>query len=128
MLDGADGQTAWTYGAKGTHWDNIAENVTLQGKEDSVSTYKEGEFHLLPSPEKPSTLQQNNNIDPLLAICQYKDSQATPEGADPGNAQMPELAKNSIKFFIDNSQVEVALPVTVALSENITDINTARIM
>ena len=39
---------------------------------------------------------------------------------------MPELAKNSIKFFIDNSQVEVALPVTVALSENITDINTAR--
>lgn len=39
---------------------------------------------------------------------------------------MPELAKNSIKFFIDNSKVEVALPVTVALSENITDINTAR--
>lgn len=126
MLDGGDGQTAWTYGAKGTHWDNIAESVTVQGKEDSVSTYKDGEFHLLPSPEKPSTLQQNNNIDPLLAIAKYKDSTATPNGADPGIAQIPELAQKSVDFFINNSQVEVALPVTTALSENITDINTAR--
>lgn len=71
-------------------------------------------------------MQQNNNIDPLLAIAKYKDSTATPNGADPGIAQIPELAQKSVDFFINNSQVEVALPVTTALSENITDINTAR--
>ena len=29
MLDGGDIQTAWQYGAKGTHWDDKAETVTL---------------------------------------------------------------------------------------------------
>ena len=29
MLDGGDIQTAWEYGAKGTHWDDKAETVTL---------------------------------------------------------------------------------------------------
>lgn len=126
MLDGGDVQTAWTYGAKGTHWDTTAETVTLQGKEGQGTSYKEGEFHLLPSPEKPNTLMQNNNIDPLLALAKYTDTSATPNGADPGDAQIPDLAKSSEQFFVDNSNVEVPLPVNPTLSENITDINTAR--
>ena len=56
MLDGGDIQTAWEYGAKGTHWDTKAETVTLQGKEDQGKEYTEGTFHMLPSPEKPNSL------------------------------------------------------------------------
>ena len=72
MLDGGDIQEAWTYGAKGTHWDTIAETVTLQDS-DTSTTYKDGEFHHLPSPEKPYQLQMKNHIDPLLALAKYKD-------------------------------------------------------
>lgn len=126
MLDGGDVQTAWTYGAKGTHWDTKAETVTLQGKEDNGTTYKEGEFHLLPSPEKPNTLMQNNNIDPLLALAKYNNTADTPNGDDPGASKISELAKTNEQFFIDNSNVEVPLPVNSTFSENITDIITAR--
>ena len=120
MLDGGDVQTAWEYGAKGTHWDTKAETVTVQGKEDAGTTYTEGTFHMLPSPEKPNTLMQKNHIDPILALAKFKN------GTDPGDATMSDVAKTNGEFFAENSTVATPLPMTTELSENITDINTAR--
>ena len=71
MLDGGDIQTAWTYGAKATHWDDKAETVTLAENKGTFE-YKEGEFHFLPSPEKPSTLMSKNHIDPILSLAKFK--------------------------------------------------------
>ena len=48
MLDGGDVQMLWTHGAKGTHWDDKAETVTVEKKEDQPKTYTEGQFHYLP--------------------------------------------------------------------------------
>ena len=120
MLDGGDIQTAWTYGAKGTHWDDKAETVTLADGKGTFE-YKEGEFHFLPSPEKPSTLMSKNHIDPILALAKFQDGKE-----DPGASAMTETAKANGDFFAENSTVAVPLPMTTALSENITDINTAR--
>ena len=121
MLDGGDVQTAWEYGAKGTHWDTKAETVTLQGAIDG-ETYEEGTFHMLPSPEKPNTLQAKNNIDPLLALAKFN----TEDGIDPGYDSITDEAKENAAFFFANSKSEVALPMTTELSENSTDINTTR--
>lgn len=120
MLDGGDIQTAWEYGAKGTHWDTKAETVTLQGKEDQGKEYTEGTFHMLPSPEKPNSLMQKNHIDPILALAKYKN------GTDPGSATMSDAAISNGEFFAKNSKVATPLPMTTELSENITDINQAR--
>lgn len=120
MLDGGDIQTAWEYGAKGTHWDTKAETVTLQGKEDQGMEYTEGTFHMLPSPEKPNSLMQKNHIDPILALAKYKN------GTDPGSATMSDVAISNGEFFAKNSKVATPLPMTTELSENITDINQAR--
>ena len=119
MLDGGDVQTAWEYGAKETHWDTKAETVTLaEGKGEY--TYSEGEFHMLPSPEKPSTLMQKNHIDPILALATFKS------GDDPGAASMAEVAIENGDFFAKCSTVAVPLPMTETLGENSTDINTTR--
>jgi hypothetical protein len=125
MLDGGDVQTAWEYGAKGTHWDTKAETVTLQGK-DTGTTYTDGQFHMLPSPEKPDTLMQSNNIDPLLKIATYQKTSSNPNGDDPGQATIPAIAQTSMDFFASNSAVIAALPRTEEMSNDITDINTAR--
>ena len=118
MLDGGDIQTAWTYGAKGTHWDDKAETVTLADNKGTFE-YKEGEFHFLPSPEKPSTLMSKNHIDPILSLAKFKT-------ADPGEAKMTEAAKKNGEFFAKNSTVATPLPMTEKLGENSTDINTTR--
>lgn len=126
LLDGSDIQTAWEYGAKGTHWDTKAETVTLQGKEDAGTTYKEGEFHILPSPEQPNTLTNKNHIDPLLALTKYKKTDSNKEGKDPGADILDPLAVSNGAFFADHSEVAEALPMTEVLGENNSDINTAR--
>lgn len=123
MLDGGDFQMAWEYGAKGTHWDDKAETVTLasdsEGKE--TKTYKDGEFHFLPSPEKPTTLMKKNHIDPPLALAEFADGKT-----DPGKASMEQIAKENAEWFSKSSAVAVALPMTEALGENIADINKKR--
>lgn len=119
MLDGGDIQTLWTYGAKGTHWDNIAETYTQQGKEDTPIETKEGEFHFLPSPEKPQNLMSKNHIDPTLALASFKEG-------DPGAAKLSEVAKESEDFFAANSTIATPLPMTPDLGDNIGDINTTR--
>ena len=120
MLDGGDVQTAWEYGAKGTHWDTKAESVTVKGKEDKPTEYKEGEFHMLPSPEKPIGLMKKNHIDPILALATFKN------GTDPGAKAMTDVAKTNGEFFANNSTVAVAVPYTEEMADNISDINKQR--
>ena len=119
MLDGGDVQTAWEYGAKGTHWDDKAESVTIAKKEDDIKTYKDGEFHFLPSPEKPDTWMSKNHIDPILALAKFKT-------ADPGQEKMTQVALENGEWFATVSKVATPLPMTEVLGLNITDINTAR--
>ena len=123
MLDGGDVQTLWEYGAKGTHWDTKAETVTLAKDDEGkkTKTYEEGQFHFLPQPESPDKLMSKNHIDPILALAKYQDGKE-----DPGAGAITETAKTNGDFFAENSTVAVPLPMTTALSENITDINTAR--
>ncbi|MDO5402359.1 MAG: extracellular solute-binding protein [Eubacteriales bacterium] len=119
MLDGGEVQTLWTYGAKGTHWDTKAESVTLKGKEDKPTEYKEGTFHFLPSPEKPTSLMSKNHIDPILSLAKF-------DGEDPGAAALIELSKTSGEFFAKNSEVAVPVDVNETYTENIGDINAKR--
>lgn len=72
MMDGDTVEMLWIYGAEGVHWSTAAESVTLKGKdgaEDKVTEYKDGEFHLLPSPNDPTTAWKSNAIDPALVVC-----------------------------------------------------------
>lgn len=91
MLDGGAVQTLWSYGVKGTHWDDKAETVTWG---DNSATYEEGVFHMLPNLQTPTTLNTKNHIDPMLAIAGF-------EGADPGEGTVAEIAKTSQKQFND---------------------------
>lgn len=75
MLDGDRVQTLWTYGAEDTHW-----------------TTANGEFEMLPSPEKPDTMMKKNHIDSMLSI-------ATFTNGDPGaNTQVDIAAESGAKF------------------------------
>lgn len=119
MLDGGDVQLAWTYGAKGTHWDTKAESVTLQGKESSPTVYTEGQFHMLPSPEKPSVMMQKNHIDPILSLAKFT-------AGDPGASSLTAIAVENGEFFAANSAVAIPVPQTEEMGDNIADINIQR--
>lgn len=119
MLDGGTVQMLWTHGAKGTHWDDKAETVTVQKKEDQPKTYTEGQFHYLPGTEKPDQWQTKNHIDPILSIADF-------EGGYVGESLIPAVARENGEFFANNSTVAVPLPMTTELSDSIGDINTAR--
>ena len=121
MLDGGDIQVAWEYGAKGTHWDDKAEDVTLKGKEDNVSSYKEGEFHFLPTPEDATKLMSKNHVDPSLAIADFGDK------TDPGDKAVTQIVTDCYKMFNANSEIAAVLPATEVLNNNIVDINTKRL-
>ncbi|MGN0408067.1 MAG: extracellular solute-binding protein [Bacteroides sp.] len=121
MLDGGDVQTAWEYGAKGTHWDTKAETVTLKGREDKGTAYAEGQFHMLPSPDSPNKLMIKNHIDPILALAKFKN------GSDPGASRVSETAKANLEFFVSNSTVMESVPCTNEMAEYINDINKQRI-
>lgn len=121
MLDGGDIQVAWEYGAKGTHWDDKEEDVTLKGKEDKVSSYKEGEFHFLPTPEDATKLMSKNHVDPSLAIADFGDK------TDPGDKAVTQIVTDCYKMFNANSEIAAVLPATEVLNNNIVDINTKRL-
>jgi len=101
MLDGGNVQTLWTYGAEGTHWSTKAETVTYGENE---ATYTEGQFHMLPSPEDPSTLLKKNHLDPMLSLATYA-------GEDPGVANIPANAFESANNF---NEWAVMAPVIVS--------------
>jgi len=98
MLDGGEVQFLWTYGAKGTHWNDIAETVAAGNKE---YTYEEGEFHMLPSPENSETLLSRNHLDPLLVIAHLSE-EYTVETAD-------EAMVSSSQYFMEHA-VSAPLP------------------
>lgn len=118
MLDGGDVQVAWEAGAKGTHWDTKAETVTVQGKEDKGTAYTEGQFHFLPSPEKPNTLINKNHIDPILALGKLKDGVPAPT--------VSEIAAKNGEWFANNCEQDKAIPMTDATSDYLNDVNKAR--
>lgn len=104
MLDGGDVQTLWTYGVKGVHWDDKAETVTYGEKSD---TYEEGQFHMLPNQENPSTLNTKNHIDPMGAGATYI-------GDDPGISSVNPIARDCQEKY---NGWQVAAPQSPAASE-----------
>ena len=126
MLDGGDIQVAWQYGAKGTHWDDKAETVTVYNSKGEVDekktkTYEEGVFHFLPTPEDNTKLMSKNHIDKSLAIATFGDN------TDPGNKSVDPLITENYAMFNANSKLETPLWNTEVLSNNISDINTKRL-
>ena len=126
MLDGGDIQIAWQYGAKGTHWDDKAETVTVYNSKGEVDekktkTYEEGVFHFLPTPEDNTKLMSKNHIDKSLAIATFGDN------TDPGNKSVDPLITENYAMFNANSKLETPLWNTEVLSNNISDINTKRL-
>lgn len=96
MLDGNTVQMLWEYGAEGVHWSTAAEAVTIKGKdgkEDVVTEYQEGEFHLLPSPNDATTAWKSNAIDPTLVIAPLTN----------GFSSVTDIATENNKFFSENS-------------------------
>ncbi len=120
MLDGGDIQTAWEYGAKGTHWDTKAESVTLAGNRHDIKTYEEGEFHFLPTPQNPTTWSSKYVIDPFLALAKFNDS------GNPGIDKFGTVAKENAEWFATVSKIDRLIPRTDAIDLNIEDINRKR--
>lgn len=110
MLDGGEVQFLWTYGAKGTHWDDKAEEFTI-GEGDAAVTYsyEEGEFHMLPTPEKPDTIMTKNHLDNMLVISPISEAFAV--------AEADELVESSSEFFIENSVLAPMLPSSELLND-----------
>ena len=94
-------------------------NMSLFKDGKNVFYDKDGEFHFLPSPEKPDTWMSKNHIDPILALAKFKT-------ADPGQEKMTQVALENGEWFATVSKVATPLPMTEVLGLNITDINTAR--
>lgn len=95
MLDGGDMQFLWTYGVEGVHWSTAAETLTLDPeKAEDDKVYAEGEFHMLPNLEKPTTQYTKAHIDPMLAI--------TPLENDPRESSVAAEAKNASEVFNAN--------------------------
>lgn len=106
MLDGGDVEFLWSYGAKGTHWDDKEETFTCGDKEYS---YQAGEFHMLPTPEKPDTLMTKNHIDQVLCVAPLKEENSVTE-AD-------EVVAKSNQFFMDNSKLAPFIPSSDVLND-----------
>jgi len=120
MLDGGDVQVAWEYGAKGTHWDDVACEAYTIGKK-TYGPYKEGEFHLLATPEDSTKQMSKNHIENILACATFGDK------TDPGNAVENATVTENYKMFNANCKVATPLTATEVLNNNITEINTKRL-
>lgn len=112
MLDGGDMQILWTYGVQGVHWDTKAETVCKK-------EYKEGEFHMLESLERPGTQYTKNNIDPMLCIAEF-------EGEDPGQKQIAEEARTAQEAFNENSRLPPRVLSSDAMSQFNGDLTTLK--
>lgn len=121
IFDGADVMSVWMYGAKGAQWDNKAETINFKDKD---YTFAEGQFHWLLNGKKTNWLAKNN-IDPLLALCSYK------EGKDPAgsaeNACISPLAYNAQQLFNDNCTPAPAIKSNSVMSAVAGEIQAARV-
>ena len=101
MLDGGEMQKLWTYGVEDVHWSTKAE--TILGNE-----YKDGEFHLKESLEKPGTQYTKQHLDSMLTIAKWDE--------DPGRDAVSEAARNSQQIFNDNCRQAQLVPSTEAMA------------
>ncbi|MFR2510960.1 MAG: hypothetical protein ACLS9K_01445 [Lachnospira eligens] len=100
MLDGGDIQIAWQYGAKGTHWDDKAETVTVTTQRVRLMRrlrHMKSVFHFLTTPEDNTKLMSKNHIDKSLAIATFGDN------TDPGNKSVDPLITENYAMFNANS-------------------------
>lgn len=107
MLDDGDVQFRYTYGAKGFHWNDIAETVTVGEGDAAVSTeYKDGEFHMMTNQET-KTLFTKNHLDPALTVAPLSHAPQSQTDA----------AVESNEFFIQNSTLAPFLPSSDVLND-----------
>jgi len=107
MLDDGDVQFRYTYGAKGFHWDDKAETITVgEGDKATTQTYNEGEFHMLVNQEN-KTLFTKNHLDPALTVAPLTNS---PQSET-------DIVAACNKFFIENSQLAPFLPSSEKLND-----------
>lgn len=98
MLDGAEGQSLWTYGVEDVHWSTKGETITTgTGRKAKSITYAEGEFHFRADLETGVSLYNKNHIDPMLAVVDFQD------GKDVGVNAIDETATASADLFYKNS-------------------------
>ncbi len=98
MLDGAEGQSLWTYGVEDVHWSTKGETITTgTGRKAKSITYAEGEFHFRADLETGVSLYNKNHIDPMLAVVDFQ------EGKDVGVNAIDETATASANLFYTNS-------------------------
>lgn len=119
MLDGGEVMTLWAYGAKGYHWDNIAETVTWG---DSSATYEEGTFHMLPSAETPDTLYTKNHIDETIAIVDITEGPSLTRV----KTEQDEVVETCNDFFMAHCVEAPLAPTTDLYNDYKGDIVTAK--
>lgn len=107
MLDGGDVQFRYTYGAKGFHWDDKAETITVgEGDGATQQTYSEGEFHMLVNQEN-KTLFTKNHLDPALTVAPLINAPTSET----------EIVRTCNEFFIANSKLAPFLPSSDVLND-----------
>lgn len=121
IFDGGDVMSVWMYGAKGAQWDDKAETITLKGVD---YTYTEGQFHWKLN-QKGDKFLAKNNIDPLLALCDYKEGK-NPAGTTK-NACISKLALDSQQLFNDNCKPAPGIKSNSVMSAVAGEIEAARV-
>lgn len=111
MLDGGEVQKLWSYGVEDVHWSTKAETVC--GNE-----YKDGQFHLAESLEKPGTQYTKQHLDPMLAITDWAN--------DPGKDTVAPEAKNSQSIFNENCHQAQLVPSTEEMAQYNGDLTTLK--
>ena len=123
MLDGGEVEMLWLYGAKGVHWSVDAdEGFTINPGQDSEKVYgpyKEGEFHLLPTPNDPNAVWKKNAIDPALVICPL-------EGEYANYSDESSLMTEGNAFFTSHMKDAPSTPASELFTTYAADINTAK--
>jgi ABC-type glycerol-3-phosphate transport system substrate-binding protein len=113
IYDGAEVQALWTYGVKGTHWDDKAETITLKNKD---YVYAANEFHFLLDPATKSSFMKKNHIDPLLQMGKFI------EGKDPAaTAKSPIVSPKALEvmsMFNVNCKNAPVIISTTTITEN----------
>jgi multiple sugar transport system substrate-binding protein/putative aldouronate transport system substrate-binding protein len=123
MMDGGEVEMLWRYGAKDVHWSISADDgfTTNPGTdtEKVYGPYKEGEFHLLPTPNDPNSVWKKNAVDPALVICPL-------EGEYASYSDESSLMAEGNKFFTSHMKDAPSTPASELFTTYSSDIATAR--
>lgn len=119
MVDGGEIMTLWAYGAEGYHWSKKAETVKWGENE---KTYAAGEFHMLPSAEKPDTLYTKNHIDTTIAVVKLTEGPSV--GASLG--EQDQVVAECNAFFLENCVAAPLPPLSETYQSYKGDLTTAK--